>query len=1027
MSAAIKATVDASISKLQDAKAAPAALEELAGLVKEGVFAAPFLLPRLPSLLEAAAHKDKKVAQGASQVVKETMRALSPYAVQIAMPALVASLGAKRKPEEKELALKVLADLAQAHPEQIAWCLVEALPPALGLMTDIKKNVKAAAMEACTALCNTSGNKDVAPFVPEMMSAIESPQTIGEVVEKLASVVFVQAVETPALAVTCPVVCRGLKDRKEPTKRKACVIIDNMVKLVPDPREVLPFLDQLLPLLSKAAEEISDPEARGVAERARDTLQRAKETTEVRSADPVAVKKLVMDPVGECCPYDVTEAVSDYLVGLSCSLTNSRNFEKSVWVGAFGDFKVAGACAEKTLDLCFKSANSVEVEEAEGEEGEDLCNCVFTLGYGSLTLLNNTRLHLKRGKNYGLLGANDCGKTTLMRAINNEQVDGFPPKSELKTAFVEHGIGEAEPECDWLPIDYLMAEPVIKEMNESGALSKEKMAEELEKVGFKKGDKLDMTLGQLSGGWKMKMGLVRAMLMEADILMMDEPTGHLDKFNVAWLTDYINSLKTGPKPVTVIATSHDTGYLEATTTHILEFESRKLKLFRGGIVPFVEKNPEAKIYFEIKSAKVKFVFPEPGPLEGVKSRGKALLKMSNVTFTYPGKEKPQLYGVGVHVSMLSRVAIVGPNGAGKSTMIKCLLGELKPTEGMISKVQGSRVAYMSQHAFHHIEAHLDKSATQYIMQRFAGGEDNESLENLANLGATKETEGQKVKKMLYKDGNLVECETFYDDKGEMQYQKKSLEKAVQLEAIAGRRKGKKEHEYECKWVGMPIDMLTWVGRALLVEMGYKTMAQREDEKQAAMAGLQNKQLTTPGVEKHLADFGVTAEFATHNALKSLSAGQKVKVVLGAAMWQNPHILVIDEPTNYLDRDALGALTEAIEQWNGGVVVISHNLEFCNRVATEKWIMDAGHLRAEGGEYTDAKIDDKGEPDEVFDGAGNKIDVQKQKALSAKDLKKAIKDTEKKLKDGGKQKTLSDEDKWELEDKLASLKEQLEKA
>merc|ERR1712039_1032762 len=97
--------------------------------------------------------------------------------------------------------------------------------------------------------------------------------------------------------------------------------------------------------------------------------------------------------------------------------------------------------------------------------------------------------------------------------------------------------------------------------------------------------------------------------------------------------------------------------------------------------------------------------------------------------------------------------------------------------------------------------------------------------------------------------------------------------------------------------------------------------------------------------------------------------------------------------------------EAIEQWNGGVVVISHNLEFCNRVATEKWIMDAGHLRAEGGEYTDTKIDDKGEPDEVFDGAGNKIDVQK------------------KLKDGEKKKTLSDEEKWELQDKLAALKEQ----
>merc|ERR1712025_756031 len=519
-----------------------------------------------------------------------------------------------------------------------------------------------------------------------------------------------------------------------------------------------------------------------------------------------------------------------------------------------------------------------------------------------------------------------------------------------------------------------------------------------------------------------KMGLVRAMLMEADILMMDEPTGHLDKFNTAWLIDYINSLKTGPKPATVIATSHDPIYLEATTTHILEFQNRKLKLFQGGIVPFVEKNPEASIYFEIRAAKVKFVFPEPGPLEGVKSRGKALLKMSNVEFTYPGKEKPQLYGVGVQVSMLSRVAIVGPNGAGKSTMIKCLLGELKPTSGTIWKMQGSRVAYMSQHAFHHIEAHLDKSATQYIMQRFAGGEDNESLENLANLGATKETENQKVKKCIYKDGNLVECETFYNDKGEQEYQKKSLANAVKLEAIANRRKGKKEHEYECKWEGYSIDFLTWASRTLLLEMGFKTMVQREDEKQAAMAGLQNKTLTTPSIEKHLADFGVEPEFATHNPLKALSAGQKVKIVLGAAMWQNPHILVIDEPTNYLDRDALGALTEAIEQWNGGVVVISHNLAFCDQVATEKWIMDAGHLRAEGGEYEDLKLEDTGKQDTFTDASGNVMDVKRNKKLEPKEAKKAIKDVEKKLKDNKKNNNLTEEEVWELQDRLIELKE-----
>merc|ERR1719473_2088282 len=735
-------------------------------------------------------------------------------------------------------------------------------------------------------MCATSGNKDIEPFIKDMMAAVQAPTTIGDCVEKLAGVVFVQTVETPALAVTAPIVTRGLKDRKEPTKRRACVIIDNMVKLVPDAREVMPFLPELLPLLERAQDEISDPEARSMAERAFKTLKRAEETAELRAANPEAVLELVKKACED-------EKICKYVVDCCVTLTYARMFDMAAWEEVFVAQGLNKEAVAAVHELCFKSTSPPEEEDIE-EEGEDLCNTIFTLGYGSLTLLNNTRLHLKRGKCYGLLGPNDCGKTTLMRAINDEKVEGFPPKSELKTAFVEHDIGEAEPECDWSPFDYLLDEPVIKAMFDAGEITMEKMEEELTSVGFKRGDKLDMTLGQLSGGWKMKMGLVRAKMMDADILMMDEPTGHLDKFNIAWLIDYVNSLKTRAKPVTVIAVSHDTEYLEKTTTHILEFENRKLQTFRGNITEFVKKKPEAKIYFEITtSAKVKFVFPDPGPLEGVKSRGRALLKMTDVHFQYPGTPKPQLYGVGVQVSMLSRVAIVGPNGAGKSTMIKCLLGELKPTEGLISKVQGSRVAYMSQHAFHHIEEHLEKSATQYIMQRFAGGEDNESLENLANLGATKETDKQKVKKMFWKDGNLEECESFYDDKGELQYKKQSLQKAVALEGIANRRKGKKEHEYECKWAGLSIDFLTWVSRGLLIQMGYKINVQREDEKQAAMAGLQNKQLTTPGVEKHLEDFGVTPEFATHNALRSLSAGQKVKVVLGAAMWQNPHILVID--------------------------------------------------------------------------------------------------------------------------------------
>ena len=70
-------------------------------------------------------------------------------------------------------------------------------------------------------------------------------------------------------------------------------------------------------------------------------------------------------------------------------------------------------------------------------------------------------------------------------------------------------------------------------------------------------------------------------------------------------------------------------------------------------------------------------------------------------------------------------------------------------------------------------------------------------------------------------------------------------------------------------------------------------------------------------------------------ITQLSGGMKVKVVLAAALWQNPHVLIMDEPTNYLDREGLGALVLAITVYMGGVLIISHNKKFCDGVATEK--------------------------------------------------------------------------------------------
>lgn len=89
--------------------------------------------------------------------------------------------------------------------------------------------------------------------------------------------------------------------------------------------------------------------------------------------------------------------------------------------------------------------------------------------------------------------------------------------------------------------------------------------------------------------------------------------------------------------------------------------------------------------------------PEPGFLEGVKSKDKAILKMANMSFTYTGCPKPQLTGVSLQVSLSSRVACIGANGAGKSTLIKVLTGETEATEGMVWKHPNLRIAYVAQH------------------------------------------------------------------------------------------------------------------------------------------------------------------------------------------------------------------------------------------------------------------------------------------------------------------------------------------
>ena len=129
-----------------------------------------------------------------------------------------------------------------------------------------------------------------------------------------------------------------------------------------------------------------------------------------------------------------------------------------------------------------------------------------------------------------------------------------------------------------------------------------------------------MQVTTYSGGWKMKMQLCAATLMNADILMLDEPTGHLDVTNIAWIKNWLRTFM--DKGGSIITTSHESGFLNEMCTHIIDFQNRKLCTFKGTygkvLEEFVEKYPEKQGYFELKNDVVKFVFPEPGALGGGK-------------------------------------------------------------------------------------------------------------------------------------------------------------------------------------------------------------------------------------------------------------------------------------------------------------------------------------------------------------------------------------------------------------------------
>merc|ERR1712194_797256 len=325
--------------------------------------------------------------------------------------------------------------------------------------------------------------------------------------------------------------------------------------------------------------------------------------------------------------------------------------------------------------------------------------------------------------------------------------------------------------------------------------------------------------------------------------------------------------------------------------------------------------------------KAKIVFPIAGKVKGLNSLAKPVLEMNDLTFAHGEEKGDVIQGVAGKITMNSRIAITGVNGAGKTTFLNLICGEVHPNasacpqKGTVARHRNCRLAYMAQQHMHHMKDYMTTSPYIYIQKRYQNGYDGALQQRLLEPANEEERE-DRVKRAK-------------------QYGKYGCA----LKNLVGRQMRGKDLYYEASWEGLDdTSKNSWLCLNDLRNLGCESFALAYDDRAAAIeGGVADRPLSQREIVKHLEQFGITEELALNRNIGMFSAGQKSKVSLAAAFWIKPHLVALDEPTNYIDMETLDSLTVALQRFKGGVICISHCAEFVEKVCNETWMLENGGL------------------------------------------------------------------------------------
>jgi ATP-binding cassette subfamily F protein 3 len=382
----------------------------------------------------------------------------------------------------------------------------------------------------------------------------------------------------------------------------------------------------------------------------------------------------------------------------------------------------------------------------------------ITVRLGGRTILDGASAALPPGSRVGLIGRNGAGKSTMVRVIAgllepDEGTAEMPRGSRLGYIAQEAPAGTATPFDTVLAADTERAALMIEsecceDPDRLGDVYERliaidaytapaRAAQILLGLGFDE-EMQAQPLDSFSGGWKMRVALAALLFSQPDVLLLDEPSNHLDLEAVMWLEDFLKSYQ-----ATIVVVSHERDFLNNVVDHILHLQGGKITLYPGGYDAFERQRAErmaqlaaAKANQDAQRAKLQdYVARNSARASTAKqaqSRQKMLAKMQPIaelandptlSFGFPDPtelrpplitldmasvgyaDTPILKRLNLRLDPDDRIALLGRNGNGKTTLARLLAAQLTPMDGDMAASGKMKVGYFTQYQVEELDAH----------------------------------------------------------------------------------------------------------------------------------------------------------------------------------------------------------------------------------------------------------------------------------------------------------------------------------